>query len=79
MSKFRIIDGSTKSTKEESIDKVLNLKEPTNVKQVQKFLGLCGHFRVFIRSYSELARPLAQLTLIDVEFKWTQELFGNIF
>lgn len=53
----RTIDGFTKSTKEESVEKVRKIKEPMNAKQVQKFLGLCGHFRAFIRDYSKIARP----------------------
>ena len=66
----RTINGSTKSTKEESVAKVRDIREPTNVKQVQKFLGLCGHFRSFIREYSKIARPLSKLTQKESKFEW---------
>ena len=69
----RNIDGFTKSTKEESVAKVRGLKEPTSVKQVQQFLGLCGHFRAFIKDYSKIARPLTKLTLKDAKFDWSAE------
>jgi hypothetical protein len=35
---------------------------PTSVKELQAFLGLCNYFRRFIKSYSEVARPLTALT-----------------
>ena len=40
----RNIDGETRSTKEESVEKVRGIKEPSNVKQLQRLFGLCGHF-----------------------------------
>ena len=77
----RTIDGFTKSTKEESIQKVRNIREPTDatamrctVKRVRKFLGPCGHFRAFIKDYAKISRPLTKLTLKDVKILWTTEL-----
>lgn len=64
----RNIDGKTKSTKVESVEKVRGLKEPSDVKQLQRFLGLCGHFRAFIKDYSKTVRPLTKLTLKDAAF-----------
>ena len=69
----RNIEGRTKSTKEESVAKVRAIREPINMKQVQQFLGLCGHFRSFIKDYSKIARPLSKLTLKDTPFIWTSE------
>ena len=72
----RTIDGATKSTKEESVEKVRKIAAPTNVKQLQRFLGLCGHFRSFIKNYSRIVRPLTRLTLKDEKFEWTSEHQG---
>lgn len=69
----RNIDGKTKSTKGESVEKVRAIKEPTNVKQVKRFLGLCGHFRAFIKDFSKVARPLTKLTLKDNDFEWSKQ------
>jgi transposase InsO family protein len=69
----RTIDGKTKSTKEASVEKVRNIVAPTNLKQLQRFLGLCGHFRSFIKDYSKITRPLAKLTLKDEKFEWTKD------
>ena len=47
------------------LDKTHKLREwpvPASVKEVQSFLGLCNYFRRFIPKYSEIARPLTDLT-----------------
>ena len=43
------------------------------MKQVQKYLGLCGYYRQFIKGFSEVAAPLTHLTRKDVVFKWTDD------
>ena len=46
---------------------------PTMVKQVRSFLGFGNFYRKFIFHYSDLARPLNNLTKKDKKFKWTTE------
>ncbi|GFU44790.1 retrovirus-related Pol polyprotein from transposon 17.6 [Trichonephila clavipes] len=46
--------------------------EPTTVKQVQSFLGLTGYFRKFIPTYSQIAKPLSDLTRKDNPFMFEQ-------
>ena len=72
----RTIDGATKSKKKESVDKVRKIAAPTKVKQLQRFLVLCGHFRSFIKNCSRIVRPLTRLTLKDETFQWTAEHQG---
>lgn len=43
---------------------------PINVTEVRGFLGLCGTVRIWIKDYSQLARPLVGLTRKDSEFSW---------
>lgn len=50
------------------IEAVRKFPEPTNVKQVQSFLGLSGYFRKFIPKYSIIARPLSDLLKSNVKF-----------
>jgi hypothetical protein len=45
---------------------------PTNVKEVQSFLGFVNFYRRFIRDFSHLARPLFDLTRKDTEWKWEE-------
>ena len=55
------------------IEAVKSWKPPTNVKEVQQFLGLCNYYRQFVKGFSELATPLSRLTQKNVKFKWTEE------
>ena len=43
---------------------------PINVTEVRGFLGLCGTVRIWIKDYSQLARPLVGLTRKDIVFSW---------
>lgn len=44
---------------------------PTNLKQLQRFLGFANFYRRFIRNYSHLAAPLTALTSTSTTFCWT--------
>ena len=51
---------------------------PEDVTGVRKFLGFVGYYRKFIPRYSDVARPLTNLTRRDTPFQWTtlcQEAF----
>lgn len=43
---------------------------PLNVSEVRGFLGLCGTVRIWIKDYSQIARPLVDLTRKNREFTW---------
>lgn len=43
---------------------------PINVTEVRGFLGLCGTVRIWIKNYSQISRPLVELTRKDSEFIW---------
>jgi hypothetical protein len=45
---------------------------PSSVKEVRSFLGFCNFYRHFISHYSDLARPLIDLTKKDTIFAWMQ-------
>ncbi|GFU23148.1 retrovirus-related Pol polyprotein from transposon 17.6 [Trichonephila clavipes] len=45
---------------------------PTTVKQVQSLLGLTSYFRKFIPAYSQIAKPLSDLTRKDNPFMFEQ-------
>lgn len=52
-----------------------NFPRPKNVRDVQSFRGLIGHYRKYIKGFALICRPLDELTKKGVEFKWsaTQE------
>jgi len=46
---------------------------PANVSEVRGFLGLCGTVRIWIKDYSQIARPLVHLTRKGQEYFWGEE------
>lgn len=69
----RVFDGSTKSTKEETVIRGSKMVTPYNVHSLRVFLGLAGHFRAFIKAYALKTKCLTRLMQKDVEFEWTSE------
>ena len=48
-----------------------------NKKEVQAFLGVTGFYRIFVKGFALLAKPLTDLTG-NVPFLWTQEATNNV-
>ncbi|RXN14231.1 Retrovirus-related Pol polyprotein from transposon 297 [Labeo rohita] len=46
----------------DKVTAVTQWKEPTDLKSLRSFLGFCGFYRRFIKSYSTIVRPLTELT-----------------
>jgi hypothetical protein len=55
------------------VEKVRNWRPPTNVTEVQKFLGFTGYYRYFIKDYLKIARPLLQLTHLMSTWHWNKD------
>ncbi|XP_041973495.1 uncharacterized protein LOC121729152 [Aricia agestis] len=52
---------------------VMNMKPPTNLKELKTFLQTCSWFRKFIPQFSDLARPLTELTKKDRRWMWGED------
>ena len=65
---------STKGIKMDprKVQAVLDWPQPTNLKQVQSFIGFCNFYRRFIKDFSRIAKPLYRLAQKDVLFEWTE-------
>lgn len=46
---------------------------PTNLKSLQRFLGMAGWFHRFVPKFSEIAEPLNALKRKDTKFRWTTD------
>ena len=57
----------------EKVQAITNWLAPTTVKGVRGFLGFANYYRMFINDYSEITRPLTQLTRKDAPFLWTTD------
>jgi hypothetical protein len=55
------------------VDKIKNWPVPKNLTELRGFLGLCGTVRIWIKNYSQIARPLSQLLRKDIEYEWSEE------
>jgi len=69
----RVIDGDTKRMRQEVVRKMLNIKRPFDLKSLQCFTGLTGHFRNYILNYAKIIRPLDLLKQKDKPFIWSKE------
>lgn len=69
----RVFDGYTKSTKQESVDRISQLVKPYDVHSLRVFLGLAGHFRSFIKDYAIKTRCLTRLTQKGVPYQWDND------
>ena len=55
------------------VEAVLQWESPKSVTEVRSFVGLAGYYRRFIRGFSQIARPLTNLTKKDRPFVWTEQ------
>ena len=56
---------------------VLNWKPPTDVGEIQSFLGLAGYYRRFIEGFSKLAKPMTALLEKNAKFVWSKKCQAN--
>jgi len=56
------IEGKQIKMEEGKVEKVKDWKPPRNVTEVWRFLGFTGYYCYFIKGYSQIARPLLDLT-----------------
>lgn len=60
---------------------ILEWPIPKSVSDIQKFRGFCNFYRHFINNFSEMTRPLDNLTRKDMKWHWTdieQQAFDRL-
>ena len=65
----------------QNIEAIVNWKPPTNVTEIQSFLGSVGYYRKFVKGFSKLAAPLTKLIRKEEKFVWSkacQQIFDEL-
>ena len=57
----------------DKVSDILDIREPTCVKEIRSFLGCSGYYRRFIKDFSIIAKPLTTLTKKDKPFIWDED------
>ena len=60
------------------ISAIVNAPAPTDIKQVQSFIGLCNFYSRFIHQFATKMQPFHALLQKNAKFEWT-ELHQNAF
>ena len=52
------------------VEAMMSWERPKLVFEIRSFLGLAGHYRIFIEDFSRLATPMTRLARKEVKFDW---------
>jgi hypothetical protein len=47
------------------VEAISQVPQPTDVNWLKAFMGLCNYYQRFVKGFSNMAKPLTQLTRID--------------
>lgn len=61
------------SANPDKIAPILALSAPKDLKEIERFLGVCGVYQKFISNYQVVAEPLRRLKKKDIPFEWGPE------
>lgn len=61
------------ATDPEKVLAIKNFPLPTFVRQLRRFLGVCGWYRRFVRNYASLTSPLTDMLKKSRKFVWSDD------
>ncbi len=67
------IGGGTVQMEQAKVNRVKEWIRPRNVCEVRKFLGFTGYYWYFIQGYSQITRPLLDLTKQAMVWHWDKK------
>jgi hypothetical protein len=68
-----VISAGGVSVHPSKVKDVLNWMPPTNVLEIQSFLGLAGYYCRFIQDFSKIAKAMTKFLEKNKDFEWTKE------
>lgn len=68
-----LVSGTGIRPTEEKVEAIVNAPRPTDLTQLQSFLGLLNFYQRFLPNLSSILHPLYQLLRKDVEYVWSEE------
>ena len=68
-----LLTGTIISPDPSKLEAVKEWPTPSTVTQVRSFLGFANYFRRFIKRFSDMARPLDEITGKNSHFQWSDE------
>ena len=68
-----LVPGQGISPLKQKIKAITDLAATTNITEARHMIGLIGYYRKFFPIFSDMIRPLNELTKKNVPFKWTKQ------
>ncbi|KFD69273.1 hypothetical protein M514_18422 [Trichuris suis] len=68
-----LVDSQGIRTDPSRVKAMADYPPPQNVKELRRFLGLCGYYRRFVRQFAMVARPLTTLLRKSVPWQWGRD------
>lgn len=67
-----VLDENGWNVDSEKTEAISAFPTPSSKTELQRFLGMCGWYRHFIKDFSKVAAPLTELTRAKVKFRWSE-------
>jgi hypothetical protein len=61
--------------KQKKIEAIERLPPPRDVKGIRNFLGYAGFYKIFIKNFSKVTRPLTNILQKDTRFNFDETCF----
>eukprot|EP00834_Sanchytrium_tribonematis_P008595 NODE_1062_length_2379_cov_0.228947.p1 type:complete len:312 gc:universal NODE_1062_length_2379_cov_0.228947:231-1166(+) len=67
------LDGQVVKPDPDKVKPILDFESPTNIKQMQRFLGMANYDRGFVQKFAIIAQPMYKLLRKGEKFLWGKE------
>jgi hypothetical protein len=68
-----IISGEGISVDPEKVKAIMEWPVPKNDHEVRSFMGLVGYYRIFVKGFSKIVKPITTLQRKGVSYEWIEE------